>query len=88
MTKFCSALYLENLLRNIFAKLNLRGGVSCMPAALLFSYILLIHSLLWGVHNSCENNFPTYNIVKNLKWDRYKRKNPYVIIEGEMASEG
>ena len=38
MTKFCSALYLENLLRNIFAKLNLRGGVSCMPAALLFMY--------------------------------------------------
>ena len=37
MTKFCSALYLENLLRNIFAKLNLRGGVSCMPAALLFA---------------------------------------------------
>ena len=37
MTKFCSALYLENLLRNIFAKLNLRGGVSCMPAALLSS---------------------------------------------------
>ena len=36
MTKFCSALYLENLLRNIFAKLNLHGGVSCMPAALLF----------------------------------------------------
>ena len=35
MTKFCSALYLENLLRNIFAKLNLGGGVSCMPAALL-----------------------------------------------------
>ena len=35
MTKFCSALYLENLLTNIFAKLNLRGGVSCMPAALL-----------------------------------------------------
>ena len=28
MTKFCSALYLENLLTNIFAKLNLRGGVS------------------------------------------------------------
>ena len=41
MTKFGSALYLENLLTNIFAKLNLRGGVSCMPAALLlfnFSY--------------------------------------------------
>ena len=37
MTKFCSALYLENLLTNIFAKLNLRGGVSCMPAALLFN---------------------------------------------------
>ena len=36
MTKFCSALYLENLLTNIFAELNLRGGVSCMPAALLF----------------------------------------------------
>ena len=39
MTKFCSALYLENLLTNIFAKLNLRGGVSCMPAALLLSSI-------------------------------------------------
>ena len=37
MTKFGSALYLENLLTNIFAKLNLRGGVSCMPAALLSS---------------------------------------------------
>ena len=37
MTKFCSALYLENLLTNIFAKLNLRGGVSCMPAPLLFA---------------------------------------------------
>ena len=37
MTKFCSALYLENLLTNIFTfKLNLRGGVSCIPAALLF----------------------------------------------------
>ena len=36
MTKFCSALYLENLLTNIFAKLNLRGGVSCMPTALLW----------------------------------------------------
>ena len=38
MTKFCSALYLENLLTNFFVKLDLRGGVSCMPAALLFSY--------------------------------------------------
>ena len=36
MTKFCSALYLENLLTNVFAKLNLRGGVSCMPAAFIF----------------------------------------------------
>ena len=41
MTKFCSALYLENLLTNIFAKLNLRGGVSCMPAALLFFFRFL-----------------------------------------------
>ena len=40
MTKFCSALYLENLLTNIFAKLNLRGGVSCMPAALLCLFVL------------------------------------------------
>ena len=37
MTKFCSALYLENLFRNIFAKLNLRGGVSCMPLMILSS---------------------------------------------------
>ena len=40
MTKFCSALYLENLLTNIFAKLNLHGRVSCMPAALLFSGVV------------------------------------------------
>ena len=40
MTKFCSALYLENLFRNVFAKLNLCGGVSCMPAALLFTTLL------------------------------------------------
>ena len=39
MTKFCSALYLENLLTNIFAKLNLHGGVSCMPAALLLAHL-------------------------------------------------
>ena len=39
MTKFGSALYLENLLTNIFAKLNLRGGVSCMPAALLLKAV-------------------------------------------------
>ena len=43
MTKFCSALYLENLLTDIFAKLNLRGGVSCMPAPLLF----LLYELKW-----------------------------------------
>ena len=41
MTKFCSALYLENLLTKIFCAFvlnfkNLHGGVSCMPAALLF----------------------------------------------------
>ena len=35
MTKFCSALHLENSLTNLFAELNLRGGVSCMPTALL-----------------------------------------------------
>ena len=28
MTKFCSALYLENLLTNIFAKLNLQFELS------------------------------------------------------------
>ena len=39
VTKFGSALYLENLLTNIFAKLNLRGGLSCMPAALLLLFI-------------------------------------------------
>ena len=41
MTKFRSALYLENLLRNIFTKLNLRGGVSCMPAALLLFFFFV-----------------------------------------------
>ena len=48
MTKFCSALYLENLLTNIFAKLNLCGGVSCMPAALLFSFSTCVET-----HYSC-----------------------------------
>ena len=52
MTKFCSALYLENLLTNIFAKLNLRGGVSCMPAALLF---LVVKSLKF--HQKCFDIF-------------------------------
>ena len=46
MTKFCSALYLENLLTNIFAKLNLRGGVSCMPAALLFYHMQIVGFLM------------------------------------------
>ena len=46
MTKFGSALYLENLLTNIFAKLNLRGGVSCMPAALLLVNVFVSLYLL------------------------------------------
>ena len=51
MTKFCSALYLESLLTNIFAQLNLRGGVSCMPASLLLEFGNgLSHQLL--CHNS------------------------------------
>ena len=48
MTKFCSALYLENLLTNIFAKLDLRGGVSCMPAALL-----LLHRQVFVMPRLC-----------------------------------
>ena len=61
MTKFCSALYLENLLTNIFAKLNLRGGVSCMPAALLFSicHIFSNPSPTSGKH-AREINTPLY----------------------------
>ena len=46
MTKFCSALYHENLLTNIFAKLNLRGGVPCMPAALLFPLEIMLGNIL------------------------------------------
>ena len=57
MTKFCSVLYLENLLRNIFAKLNLRGGVSCMPAALLLSFEL-----------EFSTNFDSLNISEQLKF--------------------
>ena len=45
MTKFCAALYIENLFTNIFAKLNLRGGVSCMPAALLFPLEIMLGKL-------------------------------------------
>ena len=43
MTKFCSALYLENLLTNIFAKLNLRGGVyhACLQRFYLWSLVFL-----------------------------------------------
>ena len=59
MTKFCSALYLENLLRNIFAKLNLRGGVSCMPAALLLVHVipLLMVPIIWVKLNSKGWNY-------------------------------
>ena len=53
MTKFCSALYLENLLRNIFAKLNLRGGVSCMPAALLFLFFDIFEKTFISI-DSCN----------------------------------
>ena len=35
-TELWPLIYVKILLTNIFAKLNLRGGVSCMPAALLF----------------------------------------------------
>ena len=50
--KFCSALYLENLLRNI---LNLRGGVSCMPAALLFLPMQIV-------------GFPTRRLKSSIPW--------------------
>ena len=53
MTKFCSALYLENLLTNIFAKLNLRGGVSCMPAALLYLHFYYQSSICLLVQKNC-----------------------------------
>ena len=45
MTKFCSALYLENLLTNIFAKLNLRGGVSCLQRFYL-EFLYQLHTVL------------------------------------------
>ena len=35
MTKFCSVLYLENLLTNIFAKLNLRGIMHACSAFII-----------------------------------------------------
>ena len=39
MTKFCSALYLENLLTSIFAKLNLRGIMHACTAFILKVYL-------------------------------------------------
>ena len=55
MIKFCSALLcLENLLTNIFAKLNLRGGVSCMPAGLLFEL-------------PCRGGSNVYNVLSEKK---------------------
>ena len=57
MTKFCSALYLENLLTNIFAKLNLRGGVSCMPAALLFFNTLILCRHVPHILKMCMKNY-------------------------------
>ena len=65
MTKFCSALYLENLLTSIFAKLNLRGGVSCMPEALLFTcqkQTFKLKRLLFLLANS--NLVTTYFCIK------------------------
>ena len=57
MTKFCSALYLENLLTNIFAKLNLRGGVSCMPAALFFfNYVLRLFQDCFGSYEMGQSD--------------------------------
>ena len=57
MTKFCSALYLENLLTNIFAKLNLRGGVSCMPAALLLKENVHVNGSWLIYRNTMEKAF-------------------------------
>ena len=59
MIKFCSSLYLETLLRNIFAKLNLRGGVSCMPAALLF-IICMLHAVIFLFFNCDVRYFHVY----------------------------
>ena len=67
MTKFCSALYLENLLTNIFAKLNLRGGVSCMPAALLFEHVLLLQIINYYflyTHSNCHLASP--KVIKSM----------------------
>ena len=60
MTKFCSALYLENLLTNIFAKLNLRGGVSCMPAALLLSFLSSIFQDFLLPEKTWKISFPSH----------------------------
>ena len=70
MTKFCSALlYLENLLTNIFAKLNLRGGVSCMPAALLFVYIF---KPFFSICCPVCSFFPFLRKNQNLFYDSHK----------------
>ena len=66
MTKFCSALYLENLLTNIFAKLNLRGGVSCMPAALLFIFFFTFFFTISGTEmhfGLCLTKIPKINEI-------------------------
>ena len=68
MTKFCSALYLENLLTNIFAKLILRGGVSCMPAALLFIYLFFFYSQVsdrcpWATCSECVSDTTHISIM-------------------------
>ena len=47
MTKFCSALYLENLLTNIFAKLNLHGGVSCINRVCSHSWNRIINVCIY-----------------------------------------
>ena len=66
MTKFCSALYLENLLTNIFAELNLRGGVSCMPAALLLTFMSRINfSLSSDEHEKSFLTSGPGNIIEN-----------------------
>ena len=72
ITKFCSALYLENLLTNIFAELNLRGGVSCMPAALLLK--LSVYETQCMLHY--ENMPMQYTeIFKSVKIEKFQKKN-------------
>ena len=88
MTKFCSALYLENLLTNIFAKLNLRGGVSCMPAALLFTFRMLeILRKVWVV---APPSFILMGTVGNVLTlitvtSKHCKKNSFVVYLGALA---